>query len=157
MAKVAGYFSFSEDKTNYFVYRCNLAQPNSSPRSAFPRCSPPYHSLHSPTFSASPIWHNQQSLLFTPFQVGTTLRSTNSAKDGFHILRLALGKDEQSAWKIPHRPLQVACFSRAVSMMGTEKLLNVLPTRRQLAHNYHSSYSTDGKDEALENYFTKTV
>lgn len=137
------------------MYRCNLAHPNSSPRSAFPCCSPPYHSLHGPTFSASPIWHNQQLLLFTPFQMGTILRSTNSAKDSFHVLRLALGNDEQSAWKILHRPLQAAFFSRAVSMMGTEKLLNVLPTRRQLAHNYHSSRSTDRKDEGLENYFTK--
>lgn len=65
---------------------------------------------------------------------------------------LALWNDEQSVWKILHRPLQAACLSRAASMMGTEKLLNVLPTRRQLAHDYHSSYSTDGKNEALENY-----
>lgn len=48
---------------------------------------------------------------------------------------LALRNDEQSAWKILHRPLQAACLSRAVSMMGTEKLLNVLPTRRQPAHD----------------------
>ena len=61
---------------------------------------------------------------------------------------LAPGDDEQSVWKILHRPLQAERFSRAASMMGTEKLLNVLPTTRQLAHNYHSSYSTDGKNEA---------
>lgn len=84
--KVAGYCSFSEDEANHFGCGCNLAHPNSFPRSAFLCRSPLYHSLHSPTFSASPIWHNQQLLLFTPFQVGTIPRSTESAKDGFHVL-----------------------------------------------------------------------
>lgn len=154
--KVDGYYcSFSKNEANHFGYRCNLAHPNSFPRSAFLCHSPLYHSLHSPTFSASPIWHNQQLLLFTPFQVGTIPRSTDSAEDSFHVLELALGNDKQATWKIIHRPLQAACLSRTVSMMGTEKLLNVLPTRRQLAHDYHSSYSTDGKDEALENYLYK--
>lgn len=134
--KVAGYRSFSEDEANHFGYRCNLAHPNSFPRSVSLCRSPLQHSLHSPTFSASPIWHNQQLLLFTPFQVGTIRDARIALKTVSTSSALALWNDEQSVWKILHRPLQAACLSRAASMMGTEKLLNVLPTRRQLAHDY---------------------
>lgn len=86
--KVAGYCSFLEDETNTFAHRCNLAHPNRFPRSAFLCCSRPYHSLHSPMFSASPIWHNQQLLLFTSFQVGTIQRSMDSTKEHFYILSI---------------------------------------------------------------------
>lgn len=107
-------------------------------------------SLPSPAFSASPVRHTQQLLLLTPFQVGTIPKSMGrtALKTASTSPALAPGGDEQSAWKILHRPLQAEHFSGAASMMGTEKLLNVLPTTRQLARNYHSSYSTDGKNEA---------
>lgn len=147
--KAAGCCRFSEEEAHRFGCGCNPACPNSFPRSASlfaaPLCTAAgaaprlllaqYGTPSSCRFSLLSKW-----ALSREARIALQTASPSSA--------LAPGDDEQSARKILHRPLRAERFSRAASTTGTEKLLNVLPTTRQLARNYHSSYSTDGKNEA---------